>query len=371
MPLPIRKNVLGMKPYSPGKPIGEVMRELGLTRVVKLASNENPWGPSPKAVAAMQIAAKEVHLYPDGASFELVQALSRKFGVTANQIVLGNGSDELLRMIGWILIGSPDDEVIMADPSFIVYDATAEIAPCKLIKVPLNADLAHDLPAMAKRVSAHTRIIFIANPNNPTATFVRKDELDRFLRDVPETAMVVLDEAYFEFAREHPDYPDGRAYVLEGRPNVAALRTFSKAYGLAGLRCGYGFVAPEVADAIERCRQPFHINRMAQEGCAAALDDFEHLEKTVHNTQAAIRRLTGILESVGAKVAPSAGNFVWADMGRPTKPLFQALLTKGAITRTGDVFGTPTCLRVSVGTEEELDLFEDALKSAMREPVTT
>src|SRR5687768_11774087 len=217
MPLPIRPNVSRMVPYSPGKPISEVRREFGLKDVVKLASNENPLGPSPLALSAVREAAASMNLYPDGSSFELVGALSRHFHVPTAQIVVGNGSDELIRMLGCVLLDGPDDEVLVGDPSFICYDETANIVPCRLVKIPLHENYVHDLHEMASRLSEKTRIVFIANPNNPTGTILRKPELDAFLRDVPETALVVLDEAYFEFACNEAGYPDGREYVLAGR----------------------------------------------------------------------------------------------------------------------------------------------------------
>lgn len=368
---PIRQNVLKMHPYSPGKPISEVARELGPERIVKLASNENPWGPSPMALEAIRSAAEELNRYPDGAAFDLRAALSQKFAAPANQIVLGNGADEILRMVGWISIDRPDDEIVLGDPSFIVYEHTAQIAPCKAVKVPLNARLEHDLPAMARAVTNRTRIVFIANPNNPTGTYVAKPELDAFLRDLPSSVLVLLDEAYFEFADGCPGYPDGRLIVLEGAPNVVALRTFSKAYGLAGARCGYAFTSPVIADAIERARQPFNVNRLAQAGCLAALDDEAFVSKTVSGTRQAVHRLTAILESAGAAVAPSAANFVWADFGRPANSLFKALLSEGVITRTGDIFGSPNCLRISVGTEEEIDFFEAAFGKVMAQAVSS
>lgn len=352
-----------MVPYSPGKPISEVRREFGLEDVVKLASNENPLGPSPLALEAVREAAHSLHLYPDGASFELVSALSRHFHVPREQIVAGNGSDELIRMLGWVLLDTPEDEVLVGDPSFICYDEAANIVPCRLVKVPLDANYVHDLPAMASKLSDRTRIVFIANPNNPTGTIVRKPELDAFLRDVPDTALVVLDEAYFEFAREDPGYPDGREYVLEGR-NVAALRTFSKAYGLAGIRCGCGFMPREVADAIHRARQPFNVNSLAQVAGIAALQDKEHVQRTLANNLEGTETLSKALKKAGAKPCETFANFVFADFGRPTGPLVQALLSQGVIVRSGDPFGCPNCIRVTIGTPKENEKFVKALESS-------
>lgn len=365
----IRPNVLQMQPYSPGKPVDEVKRELGLDRVVKLASNENPLGPSPKAIAAVQAAAAKMHVYPDGAAHTLRQALSAKFGVDAKQILVGNGSDELIHLLGLVLL-EEGSEMMMGDPSFSRYDAAAHLAPAKLVKVPLDADYRHDLPAMARAITPQTRLIWIANPNNPTGTVVRKAEVDRFLADVPEDVVVVLDEAYFEFAQELPDFPDSLDYIKAGKPNVVGLRTFSKAYGLAGIRVGYGFAPPAIADAIERAREPFDVNSLAQVAAVAALEDDEHIKATVETNRRGLKTLAGVFEEVGARPLESFANFVYTDLGRPARPVFDALLRRGVITRPGDVLGNPTCLRVSVGTDEEMEIFVKELKEIMSPAVS-
>ncbi len=363
MPLPIRPNVRRMTPYSPGKPISEVQRELGLTDVVKLASNENPLGPSPKALQAVQKAAEKLNLYPDVAAFDLRQALSAKYEVPFDQVVAGNGSDELIRMLGWVLIDSPEDEVLTGDPTFICYDEVANISPCRLVKVPLDANYVHDLPAMARAANERTRLIFLANPHNPTGTIVRRPELERFLDDVPKTALVVLDEAYYEFAKDEPGYPDGLEFV-KSRPNVALLRTLSKAHGLAGLRIGFGFVPPEVGDAIQRARQPFNVNALAQAAGVAALEDEDHVRRTVENNQKGAAVISEALKSAGAKPAETFANFVFADLGRPAEPLVRALLEQGVIVRSGTPFGCPNCLRVTIGTPEQNERFGRALEAA-------
>ncbi|MFQ3588153.1 MAG: histidinol-phosphate transaminase [Fimbriimonadaceae bacterium] len=365
MPLPIRENVLAMTPYSPGKPIEEVKRELGLERVIKLASNENPLGPSPKAVAAVRAAADAIHLYPDGSAHDLRLAIGRKFGFPPEQILLGNGGDEILRMLGWVLIDSPEDEVLTADPSFIVYGDTAKIAPCRWVKVPVDAGYGIDLTAMAGRLGERTRIVFLANPNNPTGTVLKKSDFDAFLRDVPDTALVVLDEAYYEFAADLPDFPHAIDYVRAGVPNVVCLRTFSKAYGLAGVRCGYGFAPAELVDAVHRARQPFHVNSLAQAAAIAALEDDEHVARTVANNTRGLDRLAEIVREVGGTPIPGRANFLLADFGRPAGPLFRALLERGVIVRSGEPLGAPTCLRISVGTDEETELFGKAIREAL------
>lgn len=362
----IRPNVLKMTPYSPGKPISEVKRELGLSEVVKLASNENPLGPSPKAVAAVAQAAQTMNSYPDGAAYEVKQAISKKFGIAMEHLLVGNGSDEIIHMLGLVFLGSPEDEIIVGDPSFVRYDAAAYLAPSVLTKVPLTSDLRHDLPAMGRAASANTKLVFIANPNNPTGTMVTKAEVDALLRDLPPSAVVVMDEAYYEFACDQPDYPDSRDYVLEGRP-VIGLRTFSKAYGLAGIRMGFGFAPLWVVDAVDRAREPFNVNSLAQAATIAALDDDEHVRRTVETNRRGVVRVADALAKAGFQPCETFANFVFAELGRPAAPLFQALLKRGVIVRSGDAFGCPTALRVSVGTDAEVDAFVNALEAVMAE----
>jgi histidinol-phosphate aminotransferase len=355
----IRPNVLKMHPYSPGKPISEVKRELGLDRVIKLASNENPYGPSPKALEAVSKAAAEMHVYPDGAAFELRQALSAKFEIDPSGILLGNGSDELIHLLGLILLDSPEDEVVVGDPSFVRYDAAAHLAPCRLVKVPLDADLRHDLPAMARATTDRTKLLFIANPNNPTGTLVRRSEVDALLADLPPTTVVVLDEAYFEFAAHESDYPNSADYVRAGQP-VVGLRTFSKAYGLAGIRLGYGFAPGAIVDAVDRAREPFDVNSLAQAAGIAALQDDEYVRQTVTRNRRGLKRIAEAFRQAGARPYESYANFVFADLGRPARPVFQALLQRGIIVRSGEVLGMPHALRVSVGTEDEVEAFCEA-----------
>ncbi len=364
--IPIRPHILKMQPYSPGKPISEVKRELGLQEVVKLASNENPFGPSPRAVEAVRAAASDLHLYPDAAAYELRTRLSERFGVPFEQIVVGNGSDELIHLLGLALLGDPEDEVIVGHPSFVRYDAAAHLAPCKLVSVPLGEDLRFDLAAMAAAVTPRTKMLFIANPNNPTGTVVRKAELDALVSTLPPQVTLVLDEAYFEFAEHLPEFPNSVDYLRAGK-NVIGLRTFSKAYGLAGVRLGYGFAPAALTDAIHRIREPFNVNSLALVAGVAALEDGEHVRKTVENNRRGQSRLAGAFEAHGAKPYESFANFVFADLGRPAQPVFRALLNRGVIARSGEVFGRPTCLRVSIGTEAETDRFIEAFDAAMRE----
>lgn len=350
-----------MTPYSPGKPIPEVQRELGLTEVVKLASNETPLGPSPKAMAAVHASAATMHLYPDAAAFELRDAIARKFGVPANQVLLGNGSDELLHLMAVLVVGEPRHKVVMGHPSFIRYDAAAGTMGGTLVKVPLDAAWRHDLDAMLEHCDDDARLLFIANPNNPTGTIVRRDALDRFLDRVPPHVMVVLDEAYHEFAADADGYPDGLDLLKAGR-NVVVLRTFSKAHGLAGIRVGYGFAAPDVVDAYHRAREPFNVNSLAQAAAIAALDDDEHVRATVELNARGRKRMEAALRELGAEPVESYGNFVVANLGQPDVPVFEALLREGVIVRSCSALGMPGYLRVSIGTDAEVDRFLDAFR---------
>jgi histidinol-phosphate aminotransferase len=362
--IPFRPNVLKMTPYSPGKPIDEVKRELGLERVIKLASNENPLGPSPLAVAAIKEAADQIHLYPDGSAYLLRKALSDHYQLPLNQIIVGNGSDELIHLLGQIFLGSSEDEVIVGDPSFVRYDASAGLADCKLTKIPLTSDMRLDLVAMANAASEHTKLIFIANPNNPTGTIVTIDELDVLLAKISDSTIVVLDEAYFEFADGTPGLPNSLDYIRK-YPNVVGMRTFSKTYGLAGIRVGYAFVSEAITDAVDRAREPFNVNLIGQVAAKAALSDRDHLQKTVELNQRGLAKMEQAFIEVGANPFKSYANFIMADLKQPARPVFQALLEKGVITRSGDVLGMPTCLRVSVGTDEEVQIFIDELKAIL------
>lgn len=358
----VRANVLQMHPYQPGKPISTVKRELGLDRVVKLASNENPFGPSPKAVAAMREALDELNLYPDGAAYDLRSALARKFDLPMSNVVVGNGSEELIANIALAIIASPLDEILTSQFSFPRYDAAAELAPCRLVKVPLDEDWRFDLNALAAAVTDRTRIIYIANPNNPTGTMVGRDAIHRFLEGLPDRILVVFDEAYFEFATGDPDYPDTLAYLRAGR-NVAILRTFSKAHGLAGIRVGYGFVPDYLRDANDRVRAPFDLNALAQAAGLAALEDEEHVSRTLANNLAGMRLLGQEFVRLGCRLTDSHANFHFVDLGREAGPVYDALLRRGYIVRP--IGGAPNHIRVTIGTPEENEGFIEAFRSVM------
>lgn len=336
-------------PYSPGKPIEETKREFGLTDVIKLGSNENALGPSPKAMEAMRAALNTLNLYPDGAAYDLKQALSARFGLSSEQITVGNGSDELIHYLGLAYL-RPGDSVVQGDPSFVRYESAAVLNEAECIKTPLK-DLTHDVDAMADAADDRTRLVFLCNPNNPTGTMNTRAEVERLMDRLPRQALLVLDEAYAEYV-ESADYPDSIAYVREGRP-VIVLRTFSKIYGIAGLRVGYGMARPDVIRAVEQVREPFNVNSLAQVGARAALDDADFVRKSRRNNADGKRFLMEGFDRLGCPYAPTEANFVFVDIGRDCRQVYNALLRKGVITRTGDIFGLPTYLRVTIGTPEE------------------
>ncbi|MEI8281972.1 MAG: histidinol-phosphate transaminase, partial [Armatimonadota bacterium] len=276
----------------------------------------------------------------------------------------GNGSDEIIHLLGQILLGSPEDEIIVGHPSFVRYDAAAWLADCKLVRVPLTSDMRIDLTAIAKAVTPNTKLIFIANPNNPTGTIVTATELDDLLASVPPTVVIVVDEAYFEFADGTTGFPNSLDYVRK-YPNVVGMRTFSKTYGLAGIRVGYAFVSEPISDAIDRAREPFNVNSLAQVAAIAALSDADHLKQTVKLNRSGLDRMHQAFLDLGATPFTSYANFIMADLGRPARPVYQALLGRGVITRSGDVLGLPNCLRVSVGTDEEVSIFIEELTNIL------
>ncbi len=365
MPYRLRENVLRLAPYSPGKPIDEVKRELGLTDVVKLASNENPFGPSPRVTEALARAAGTLNLYPDASGHAVKEALGRHYGIGPAQIALGNGSDELIHLLALILLEGGLGNVVLGSPSFVRYEAAAGVADVAVKAVPLDRDYRHDLGAMAQAVDAETRLVFIANPHNPTGTAVGRDDLRRFLDRLPDTVVTVLDEAYFEYGRGVGDYPDGLEFVREGR-NVVVLRTFSKAYGLAGLRLGYAFAGPDIVDAMDRAREPFNVNSLAQAAAVAALADQAHVEDGVARNSAGLQRIERAAAQMGLRTIPSLANFVVVHLGRPAGPVFQELLKRGVIVRSGEVLGLPGSIRVSVGTEDEVERFLQAFEEVMK-----
>jgi histidinol-phosphate aminotransferase len=342
------QHILKLVSYEPGKPVEELAREMGLQpeEIVKLASNENPLGPSPKAVAAMRDALDRAHFYPDGGGWALRTAIAEKLGLTRENVVLGNGSNEIIEFIGHAFL-RPGDEVITARHAFAVYTLMAQLFGAKTIEVP-DPGFTHDLNAMRAAVSWRTRQIFIANPNNPTGTMVGQQEIDDFMARVPEDVLVVFDEAYYEFL---DDPPDVLKFVREGR-NVVVMRTFSKIQGLAGLRIGYGLANQEIAEVLQKTRQPFNANSIAQAGALAGINDDDYMRRTRALTHEGREFLQSAFSSIGLEFVPSAANFVLVRVGDGDK-VFEALLRRGLIVRAMRSYKLPEWIRVSVGTMDQ------------------
>ncbi len=350
--------------YEPGKPVEDLARELGLEpgKIIKLASNENPLGPSPKARQAMIDTIERAHFYPDGAGYYLREAIAEQVGLSMANVILGNGSNEIIEFLGHAYL-QPGDEVVVAKHSFAVYRLMAQLFGAKVVDVP-DPDFVADLDAMLAAMTPRTKEVFIANPNNPTGTMVFQEDIDRFMERVPEQVMVVFDEAYYEFLDEPPDV---LKYVRAGR-NVVVLRTFSKIQGLANLRIGYGLAAPEIIEVLQRARQPFNANGIAQAGALAGLQDREHMEATRRVTREGRTYLQGEFLDMGLEFVPSHANFVLVRVG-DGKKVFDALLRRGIIVRAMGSYGLPGWIRVSVGTMPQNEVFIVALRELEREGI--
>jgi len=339
-----------ISPYKPGRPIEEVARILNLKgEIIKLASNENPLGPSPLAVRALKKAATESHLYPDDSCFYLKEKLAGRMGVEPGRIFVGNGSVEILPLITLAYL-DPERSAVASQSAFIWFKIAAQIAAGELIEVPMR-DHRHDLEAMLKAIKKNTRLVYIANPNNPTGTIVYRAELEGFIKNVPKDILVIVDEAYFEYI-DDPDYPDSFKYLREGR-NILILRTFSKVYGLAGIRLGYGISRPEVIASLSKLRISFNVNRLSQVAGMAALDDHEHVERSRATNEAGKRFLYEAYRKLGLFYLPTYANFVFVDFGKDSQMIFEALQKKGIITRTIKEYGFPNALRITIGSEAQ------------------
>jgi histidinol-phosphate aminotransferase len=352
----VNPHIAALSPYQPGKPIETLERELGVRDSIKLASNENPLGPSPLAVEAIRRAAARAHRYPDGASFRLREKLSERLGVAPNQLVFGCGADELLELVSKAFL-RPGDEAVFAWPSFAMYPIVVQGMGGRSVRVPLDAHLVHDLPALGRAVGERTRLVFVCNPNNPTGTSVGAAAFDAFVAGLPEGVVLVVDECYREFA-VRPDFPDSLAWLAR-RPGTMVARTFSKLYGLAGARVGYAVADPELAGYLERARHPFNLNVLAEEAALAALDDREHVERTLALAHEGAQFLTRELAALGLEVWPTDANFVLVRAGAG---VYDRLLREGVIVRPLAGFGLPEHVRVTIGTKEENERLVAALR---------
>ena len=347
-----------IQPYQGGKPIEEVQREFGITDIIKLASNENPLGPSPLATQAIVESATQVHLYPDGNAYYLKEDLAQHIGISEDHLILGNGSNDVLQLIAEAYV-APEDEVIYAAGAFVVYSLVTKLCSATAVVVPMQKDT-HDLTAMAAAITDKTKVIFVANPNNPTGTMVTADETAAFMEQVPDDVLVVFDEAYYEYV-SRSDYPQTLPYVLEGR-NFVITRTFSKIYGLAGLRVGYGIAPPALVKTLNRVRQPFNCSLIGQAAARAALKDTDHVAKSQEHNNIGKTFLYNTFDDLGLRYRETEGNFIMLHVGQSGADVADALLRKGVIVRPIAGYGYPDAVRVTIGTQQENEKFITALR---------
>jgi len=357
----INPSIAGLSPYQPGKPIDELARELGITDIIKLASNENPRGPGERVREALRGVFDGLSLYPDGAGFRLKKAIADKLGVNAALVTLGNGSNDVLELAARVAL-EPGSEAIVSEHAFVVYRLATVAAGATLVTVPAK-NFGADLDAFLAAITAKTRIIFIANPNNPTGTWVKRDALIAFLDAVPAHVWVVLDEAYTEYV-ELPDFPNGLTLTAQ-YPNLIVTRTFSKIYGLASLRVGYAVSSPQFADLLNRIRMPFNVNSMALAAAEAALSDDEYVLRSRELNRTGMAMLVQGLAELGLAVIPSAGNFIAVDVGREARPVYDALLREGVIVRPIAEYGLPRHLRITIGLPAQNQRLLDSLRRVL------
>jgi histidinol-phosphate aminotransferase len=367
MNLPVSPFLKNLPVYQPGRPIEEVARELGLPAgdIIKVASNENPFGPAPLAIAAMQQAVAGVHLYPDGNAFYLKQKLAVKLGVEPANLILGNGSNEIIELVGHALLGgcgATTPEVVASQYCFAVYPIVTKLFGADLVTVPA-INYGHDLPAMLRAITPRTRIVFVANPNNPTGSLAPREELIKFINDVPDDVLLVMDEAYVEFLKDPLDLVS--LVRLGARKNLILMRTFSKIYGLAGLRIGYGVANPEFVAALEKIRQPFNLNLLAQTAALAALDDAEHVRKTRRNNFDGLEFFEQVFRELKLEFVPSHANFILVRVGAGQR-VFEAMQKQGVIVRPMAGYQLPEWIRISIGTPQENERCLAALKAALK-----
>jgi histidinol-phosphate aminotransferase len=351
-----RKELRDLEVYVPGKPIEELQREMGLKNVIKVASNENAFGPSPKALEALKRAIYNVNRYPDGGCFYLRKKLAERLGLNGDRLIFGNGSDELIVLAIRAFL-EKGEEAIVADPTFLIYRIASKASGIKTTFIPLK-NMRYDLEGMASKISKETRILFVANPDNPTGTYVTKSEVESFIKKVPSDILLFFDEAYFEYATGG-DYPNTMDYLDRG--NIVTARTFSKVYGLAGLRLGYAVGDKEIIEGMNKVREPFNVNLLAQEAAVAALDDEEYLRFVRRETDKGKKYLCDELTKLSLSYVPSATNFILVRLGPSAEEIYQKLLRAGVIVRYMKAWGLAEYVRVTIGTEDENKIFIDKL----------
>jgi histidinol-phosphate aminotransferase len=359
----VAPNIDTLVPYPPGKPLEELEREYGISGSIKLASNENAWGPSPKAVTAIKEALGNLHRYPDGSCYYLNQSLAKKTGVQPDEIIFGNGSNEIIGLLVATFL-QPGEEVITSHPTFLMYQKFVQIQG-GVNKVVELQGMHHDLDGILAAVTQKTRLVFLDIPNNPTGTIVDKEKFDSFLTQLPEQVIVVLDEAYVDFVEPQLRI-DALSYIRQQKP-VAVLRTFSKAYGLSGLRLGYGLMSAEITGYLSRVRQPFNVNSLAQVGGLAALEDEEYYQLTLQRTRQGISWLSQEVAKLGCRPLPTHTNIFLIDIGGDAKKLYENMLHKGVIVRPMQAYGYPNFIRITVGRESENQRFIKALAASLQE----
>lgn len=353
--------ILNLKPYKPGKPLEELEREYGISNSIKLASNENPLGPSPKALQAIQGGLSNLHRYPDGGGYLLKRKISQKFGVDSGNVVIGNGSDEIIGMLARAFL-RPGDEAVLPQPTFLMYGIMVRSSGADPIYVPLKKR-SLDLVGIKEKITPKTRMIFICNPNNPTGTVISGNDFQGFLSSIPADLIVVVDEAYIEFVRD-PKCISGIKF-LNSNQGLVTLRTFSKAYGLAGLRIGFAIMPQEITDVIDRVRQPFNVNSLAQIGALTALDDEDFLKQSLRLVHDGLDFLYGALDEMGVEYFPTQANFVLIDVQKNADAVFEDMLKLGVIVRSMVAYGFPEFIRINVGLPEENARFIKALEKVL------
>jgi histidinol-phosphate aminotransferase len=354
----VPKRVRDAVPYPPGKPIEETEREYGVRNSIKLASNENPFGPSKRALQSIRRNLEKLNRYPDGSCYYLKQKLSKRLKVKPEELIIGNGSNEIIELAIRAFLRE-GEEAVMAKPSFAVYPITTRVAGGAVVEVPIREDFSIDLDGFARAITPRTRIIFLDTPNNPVGSIVRKDEFDSFIRKVPGSVILLLDQAYFEFVKDKK-HIDGRDY-MDSSANLITMRTFSKLFGLAGLRVGYGMARPELIDYLNRVRQPFNVNSLAQAAAIGALDDAAHVRKTLSNNASGLKYLYAQMDKLGLRYVKSHSNFFLIELGRDCLPVYESLLRVGVIVRPMASYAMRNWIRVNVGIPAENRRFVSAL----------
>lgn len=351
-----------IEPYTPGKPLWEVQEELGLTRVIKMASNENPIGPSPIALEIIADSLSGLNRYPDAHAVELKSAIASKLSLTSEQLIVTNGADELITLISETYL-EPDDEIIVPSPSFSEYDFGAHLMGAKVVPVPLDHDYQFNLDMILSAVTDRTKLVYICSPNNPTGTYLPKNMLEKLLQSLPNHILVVFDSAYSHFAT-NKDYTNGLEYVRSGYP-IIVLQTFSKIYGLAGLRVGFGAAPESIIQSIVHVKEPFNVNSIAQVAAAAAIGDQEHLKKSKKVNTEGREQLYKAFTELGLRFTESMSNFILVHLGKNAKEIYKQLLANGVIVRYGDTWGLPEHIRISIGTSEENHILIEAISSIL------